>query len=104
MAVKNGSLECLKYARNHGCPWNKEDVSFNAAKYGYVDCLEYVLINGNNWDQKHKKLLLVTAAKNGNFECLKFAFEYGCSWDRKVSYIMVKDRKCRKFLKEKCIE
>ena len=23
-AAKNGHLECLKYAREHGCPWDEE--------------------------------------------------------------------------------
>ena len=25
-AASNGHLECLKYAREHGCPWDEEDV------------------------------------------------------------------------------
>ena len=47
-AAFNGHLECLKYAHENGCPWDKED---------FVDLLPLMVIL---------------------FECLKYAHENGC--------------------------
>ena len=44
-AALGGYLECLKYARENGCPWN-ENTCKNAAEYGHLDCLKYAHENG----------------------------------------------------------
>ena len=50
-AAKNGHFECLKYARENGCPWNAVTCS-NAALNGHLECLKYAHKNGCPWDEK----------------------------------------------------
>ena len=47
----NGHLECLKYAREHGCPWDEETCRL-AALNGQLECLKYAHENGCPWDEK----------------------------------------------------
>jgi hypothetical protein len=44
-AAENGHLECLKYAHEHGCPWN-ENTCLNAAENGHLECLKYAREHG----------------------------------------------------------
>ena len=44
-AASNGHLECLKYAHEHGCPWD-ENTCYNAAKNGHLECLKYACAHG----------------------------------------------------------
>ena len=44
-AARNGHLECIKYLRENGCPWDEETCS-SAAFYGHLDCLQYAYENG----------------------------------------------------------
>ena len=48
-AVKNGHLNCLKYAHENGCPWDKE-TCYWAAKYGRLNTLKYAYENGCPYD------------------------------------------------------
>jgi len=50
-AARGGHLEVLKWAREHGCPWNEN---------GYCVCDD--------------------AASGGHLEVLKWAREHGCPW------------------------
>jgi hypothetical protein len=45
-----GSLECLKYAHEHGCPWSKY-ICEEAARAGYIECLKYAHEHGCSWDR-----------------------------------------------------
>ena len=38
-------LECLKYAHENGCPWDKKTCS-EAALNGHLECLQYAHENG----------------------------------------------------------
>ena len=40
-----GELDCLRYAHEHGCPWD-EETCIDAAMLGEQDCLRYALENG----------------------------------------------------------
>ena len=40
-----GHINCLKYAHENGCPWNKEIYSY-AAQNGHLDYLKYARDNG----------------------------------------------------------
>ncbi len=68
-----GSLECLKYAYENGCSWDKETYS-SAARRGSLECLKYAHENGCPWDEN----TCSCAAENGHLECLKYAQENGC--------------------------
>ena len=40
IAARNGHLECLKYAHENGCPWDKFTCA-DAARNGHLECLKY---------------------------------------------------------------
>jgi hypothetical protein len=108
LVIDNGHLECIKYAHEHGCPWNEqscqnaarkgyleylkylhesgcpwnEDVCHEAATFGHLECLKYLHENGCPWDRK----TCAGAAGRGQLECLKYAHENGCPWDE-LTYI-----------------
>ena len=44
-AASNGHLECLKYAHEHGCPWD-ELTCRGAAEKGHLECLKYACAHG----------------------------------------------------------
>ena len=46
----NGQLECLKYAHEHGCPWD-EGRARAAAENGHLECLKYAREHGCPWDE-----------------------------------------------------
>jgi hypothetical protein len=75
-AVYTGSLECLKYAHENGCPWD-EDICRIAARGGYLECLEYAHTHDCPWDKR----TCASAAFFGHLECLKYAHEHGCPWN-----------------------
>jgi hypothetical protein len=58
------NLEVLKYAREHGCLWNKSCV--NAAESGHLDVLMYAREQGCPWD----KDTCAWAAENGHLDVL----------------------------------
>ena len=92
MAALNGHLECLKYAHENGCSWNKHTCS-KAAFHGHLECLKYAHENGCPWD----KWTSSNAACNGLLDCLKYAHENGCPWDYKI-ISGIKYIKCRNYL------
>ena len=71
-AASNGHLECLKYAHEHGCPWDEYTCSF-AAGYGHLECLKYAHEHGCPWDY----WTCDKAAEKGHLECLKYACAHG---------------------------
>jgi hypothetical protein len=48
-AAQNGYEDCLKYALENGCPWDKYTCIY-AEENGNIDCLEYALANGCSFD------------------------------------------------------
>jgi uncharacterized protein YabN with tetrapyrrole methylase and pyrophosphatase domain len=62
-AAENGHLEVLKWARENGCPWNK-DTCMNATREGHLEVLKWARENGCPWDE----LTLCDAASKGYFE------------------------------------
>jgi hypothetical protein len=55
-AAQNGRLECLKYAHENGCPWDKLTCIY-ATKSGHLDCLKYAHENGCPGNEKYAHLL-----------------------------------------------
>ena len=78
-AAKNGDLESLKHAHEHGCPWD-EKTCWSAAKNGHLECLEYAHEQGCPWDEWTCRY----AAEKGHLECLKYAHEHGCPWNEET--------------------
>jgi hypothetical protein len=79
MACK-GHLECLKYAREHGCPWDPYTTAW-AAINDHLECLKYAHEHGCPWANETTKW----AAKYGHLECLKYVHENGCPWHMKTT-------------------
>jgi hypothetical protein len=79
MAANRGHLECLRYAHEHGCPWDIE-TTWIAAKRRHLECLRYAHEHGCPWDEE----ICWMAALDGNLECLKYAHEHGCPWDKET--------------------
>ena len=76
-AAKNGNLNCLKYAHENGCPWNKDTCHY-ASQNGHLNCLKYAHENSCSWNEKTCR----RAAYNGHLDCLKYAHENGCKWNK----------------------
>jgi hypothetical protein len=73
-AAKSGSLECLKYAHSHSCPWDALTCSWAARN---LECLKYAHENGCPLNEA----FCTWAAKAASLECLKYAHDHGCPWD-----------------------
>ena len=72
-AAANGQLECLKYAHEHGCPWDEETCS-SAAQNGQLECLKYAHEHGCPWDER-----TCSAAKvSEEWACFGYARANGC--------------------------
>ena len=76
-AAENGHLDCLKYAHENGCPWDRR-TTYYSAENGHLDCLKYAHENRCPWDRRTTSW----AAINDNLDCLKYAHENGCPWDK----------------------
>jgi hypothetical protein len=72
-SVEYGSLECLRYAHENGCPWHPM-TTYAAAKSGSLEYLKYTHENGCPWD----RWTTAHAAASGSLECLRYAYENGC--------------------------
>ena len=49
-AAHESHLECLRYAHEHGCPW--DEWTCYCAAYGHLECLRYAHQHGCPWDEK----------------------------------------------------
>ena len=63
----NCITECLKYAHENGCPWDKKACKATVGN-GHLECLKCAHENGCPWD----KITFYRAAKKGDLECLKY--------------------------------
>lgn len=44
-AAKSGSLECLRWAHENGCPWNDQTTT-QAKLNGHLECFQYAVRHG----------------------------------------------------------
>ena len=72
-AAKYGNLECLKYLHENGCPWGTY-TCYNATQYNHLDCLKYAHINGCKWNF----WVCFLATDYNHLDCLKYAYENNC--------------------------
>ncbi|KAJ1639540.1 hypothetical protein T492DRAFT_899215 [Pavlovales sp. CCMP2436] len=75
-AEREGHLEVLRYAHEHGCPWDSSTY-YLAAKEGHLEVLRYAHERGCPWDRN----TCYQAAYGGHLEVLRYAHEHGCPWD-----------------------
>jgi hypothetical protein len=76
-AAEGGHLEVLQWAREHGCPWNEETCS-EAARGGQLEVLRWAREHGCPWNER----TCAEAASGGHLELLRWAREHGCPWDK----------------------
>jgi hypothetical protein len=67
-AVKNGNLECLKYAHENGCPWDEYTCNY-AVESEHLECLKYAYENGCPCD---KEKIYILAKENNHLDCLEY--------------------------------
>ncbi|ABO97323.1 predicted protein [Ostreococcus lucimarinus CCE9901] len=84
-AVKNDSIERLKFLHECECPWGKcrfeatsLKILYVCAEHGSTECMKYLLKHGC----KFSNHACTTAAEFGFLECLKYLREHGHHWDR----------------------
>ena len=77
VCAEHGSTECMKYLLKHGCKFSNHACT-TAAEFGFLECLKYLRKHGCPWDEK----TCSSAAGYGHLECLKYAHEQGCPWDK----------------------
>ena len=81
VCAEHGSTECMKYLLKHGCKFGNHACT-TAAEFGFLECLKYLREHGHHWDSGTCEY----AAKRGHLECLKYAREHGCDWDGVTCY------------------
>ena len=79
VCAEHGSTECMKYLLKHGCKFSNHACS-TAAEFGFLECLKYLREHGHHWDSG----TCSSAASNGHLECLKYAHEHGCPWNEET--------------------
>ena len=86
VCAEHGSTECMKYLLKHGCKFSNHACK-TAADFGFLECLKYLREHGHHWDSGTCEY----AAKRGHLECLKYAHEHGCPWDENTCYNAAKN-------------
>ena len=86
VCAEHGSTECMKYLLKHGCKFGNHACT-TAAEFGFLECLKYLREHGHHWDSGTCEY----AAKRGHLDCLKYALEHGCPWDENTCYNAAKN-------------
>ena len=86
VCAEHGSTECMKYLLKHGCKFSNHACT-TAAEFGFLECLKYLREHGHHWDSGTCEY----AAKRGHLECLKYAHEHGCPWDENTCKFAAKN-------------
>ena len=74
IAVENGSIDCLKYLYENGCPVNN-DICDYAAQAGHVECLIYLHKVGIKPTSK----TCFYAVYNCHIKCIEYLIQNGCA-------------------------
>ncbi|KAJ1618639.1 hypothetical protein T492DRAFT_916680 [Pavlovales sp. CCMP2436] len=80
MAAEGENLEVLRDAHEHGCKWDS-DLCKYAAEEGHLEVLRYAHEHGCEWDSDTCKY----AAQGGHLEVLRYAHEHGCPWSEQTT-------------------
>ena len=87
-AVKNDSIERLKFLHECECPWRKNKILYVCAEHGSTECMKYLLKHGckfsNRACNRRRRACTTAAAEFGFLECLKYLRKHGCPWDEKT--------------------
>ena len=80
ISAKIGSLNTLKWARDHGCVWtlgNLSGTADEAAGNGHLHVLQWARANGCPWNGQ----VCTQAARRGHLHVLQWARANGCQWN-----------------------
>ncbi len=87
-AVKNDSIERLKFLHECECPWRKNKILYVCAEHGSTECMKYLLKHGCKFSNpacnRRRRACTTAAAEFGFLECLKYLRKHGCPWDEKT--------------------
>ena len=75
-AAQARHLEVLRWAREHGCPWDVSNVCM-PAYHGYLNVLKWAREHDCPWNAD----ICTIAAEGGHLEVLQWAREHHCPWD-----------------------
>ena len=75
--VIENHLDCLKWAIEHNCSWQGDDLLFYCIKYNRQEHLEYLVSKGYPMETKH----CTQAAAFDRIDMLKWLHEHGCPWN-----------------------
>lgn len=76
-ASEHGSLDCLQYALEKGCPLGRK--SFQLAAFGgHLEIIQYIREKGYNWGRD----IFESAVKSGNLKLVQYLFQNGCPHSR----------------------
>jgi len=87
IAAKSGSIDCLKYLYENGCPVNI-DICNYAAEGGHLDCLRYLHLI----DMPLTEQTCLFAAYNGHKDCLEYMMKNGCTWSDLIFEAVIKSK------------
>jgi len=92
-ACKEGYLNILIWAREHGCDWDSCTCSI-AAREGHLDCLIWAREHGCDWYSDTCR----AAAEGGHLDCLIWAIENGCRWYKQLCLNYIKDDNVKEWI------
>jgi hypothetical protein len=76
MFLGSEDIECLRYAHENGCSWDR-GTCIEAACSDDIIYLQYAHENRCPWDEG----TCVAAANAGKIKCLEYALSHGCPWN-----------------------
>jgi len=79
-AAKHGSVYCLDYLRQEGCPCDPVDCANSAAAHGHLNVLEYLYVHYGVAAWSDRTLYSATWVRN--WDCARFLCENQCPWPR----------------------
>lgn len=72
-AVMEGHLDCFQYAHEHGCEWNNQSIYIAAAESGHLNCLIYAHVHAH---ERSNQSVYIVAAKSDHLNCLIYEIEF----------------------------
>ena len=94
-AARSGSVPCLQYLHEHGCPWDYRAL-VEAAREGQVASMQYLCEHGCVRDKR----VGIAAARAGQLNSLEFLQEQGYHWHRDILEAAVGHPACFQYLVE----
>jgi Ankyrin repeats (many copies) len=82
LCVRYNKLELLQWLREHGCPWDAQNICHNAALRGNVEMLQWLSTVTGPWSSAVKEDLMWFAGVNNELEAVKWLYSEGAALPR----------------------